>query len=142
MSSDRVQVFDSASKRIDLLKTEAFGMSSRLKELSLVVLGAMLVKSARASVLGSVVDDSLDAEIGEMVRLIRVGDMVRVGRWLSKRGVTVTGGDAIASVCRVLADERAVAEVEAELRQIPFAVSLEDREALRVRLERIAEALK
>jgi hypothetical protein len=113
---------------------------TRKRELSLLLAGALLVKSTRAEVLAKLCD-GLDDDLAHIVSALRAGSSEPYREWLKKRGVHV-GNDAISAIAEALVSEKLMEKVNAQIGELKFAGLVEDMDTFRQRLESILESIK
>jgi hypothetical protein len=109
-------------------------------ELSLLLLGAALVKSERQATLGKI-GCGVDEEIQKQIDALRAGDYTTVSRWLWDRGVQVGTGDAVGAIANTLDGEGVMGDLKTAIGELSWAVMIEDKEAFRKRLDELREML-
>lgn len=113
-------------------------------ELSLLLLGAMLVKSERKRILDSLPPGSLSDEdkVETVVSSLRENKLDTLRAWLADRNCTIENGkDAIQAVLDAVSAENKRQRVKGICSQLSCAVKILDPDQLRIKLQQCIEEL-
>lgn len=113
-------------------------------ELSLLLLGAMLVKSERKRILDSLPPGSLSDEdkVETVVSSLRENKLDALRAWLADRNCTIENGkDAIQAVLDAVSAENKRQRVKGICSQLSCAVKILDPDQLRIKLQQCIEEL-
>lgn len=116
---------------------------SYLRDVSLMILGAALVKTQRDLVLNALPPGSMPGEFEVLLQAMREKKLSVLQEYLKKRGVVIErGNDAIQALIDVVVDDCKRQKVKIICKQLAFAVGGEDVDTLKTRLRDALEQLE